>query len=151
MCQFVTKVVPFKLGGDEGADVAKNGGADHIYSLSAMVAGLTLAWKLEMCEDTGAHGAMSKLTRELKIFAIMQVALTKDSFIFDPTSGAALATLLEMYLRDSATNTPDEHDGMFDGGKPGKEEKQTAPRPAVADLNRTVLHLVSGRRPPPNV
>merc|ERR1711990_994998 len=46
---------------DEGADVAKNG-ADHIYSLSAMVAGLTLAWKLEMCEDTGAHGAMSKLT-----------------------------------------------------------------------------------------
>ena len=93
---------------DGQADAAESSVADHIFSLGAMVAGLTLAWKLEMCKDTGARGAMSKLAPELKIFAILQVALSKDEFIFDPTSGSALATLLELYLGERTSESIEE-------------------------------------------
>ena len=69
---------------------------EEFSSINTMIASLTFLWKLEIHTDISSLG-MKALNKQEKIFAIMRVALSTDTFVFDPMSSTALANILSKY------------------------------------------------------
>ena len=90
---------------EENEDDSNEDNSQNISSLRCMVAALTLLWKLEMSPHTGALGPLSKIVAEVKIFSLLQVALSDSRFIFENMSSSGLASLLELYLGERNRNS----------------------------------------------
>ena len=82
---------------DEDDDEATGVGMNDFSSLSAMVAGLTFVWKLEMCKVTSSYGSMSQIHGTSNLCCFTSCSQQRKFHFLTPTS-RMFSDALELYL-----------------------------------------------------